>query len=249
MSTWIGEAVRTGILTSKYPDAPATADEVPETARPPVPSGGLGSFGGARPLCPTGAISDQELDRGKCIRCARCTLAGFEFRGEVESATRSRAGLAVGPTGSLGPTVQDASAPLVGFSRSVHVFMVDVGSCNACNLEVMALSNPFYDSNRLGIFFTNSPRHADVLVVVGVPTDEMVEPLRRAYDAMPEPKSVIAVGVCPISGGAFSDTPGLWSSLEEILPVDVFVPGCPPTPVNVLDGILRAVGRGRGRKA
>ncbi|HTP55673.1 MAG TPA: NADH-quinone oxidoreductase subunit NuoB [Thermoplasmata archaeon] len=125
------------------------------------------------------------------------------------------------------------------------MFLVDVGSCNACNLEVIALANPFYDSQRLGVFFTNSPRHADALLVVGVPTEPMVEPVRRAYEAMPGPKAVIAVGACPISGGAFRGNPGLRASIDELVPVDIYVPGCPPTPVQILDAILTLVGRGR----
>ncbi|HTS32628.1 MAG TPA: NADH-quinone oxidoreductase subunit NuoB [Thermoplasmata archaeon] len=198
--------------------------------------------------CPSGAISSQGVDQGRCIRCARCLPEGFAFRGPVESSTGSRSELAVGPPSATAGGVLDASPPLDGFARSLHVFLVDAGSCNSCNLEVLALSNPLYDSQRLGIFFTNSPRHADALVVVGVPTEEMVPSLQRAYEALPEPKLVVAVGACPISGGAFAGTPGLAASLDDVLPVDVYVPGCPPTPVQVLDGLLRAVGRARPRE-
>lgn len=193
--------------------------------------------------CPVGAISATGLDQGKCIRCARCLPNGFAFTGAVESSTRSRADLV---TGAKAPAPGTAALPpLRELGRSLHVFLIDVGSCNACNLEVLALANPFYDSQRLGIFFTNSPRHADVLLVVGVPTPEMVEPLRRAYDALPAPKAVVAIGACPISGGAFAGTPKLAATLGDLLPVDVFIPGCPPTPVNILDGLLTLTGRDR----
>ncbi|MHB1866154.1 MAG: NADH-quinone oxidoreductase subunit B family protein [Thermoplasmata archaeon] len=221
---------------------------MPPTGRPPALTTSDPPSAEAISSCPSGAIGSGGVDQGKCIRCARCLSAGFAFRGPVEAAVGSRTELAPGaPLSPVGRALH-APPPLRGFARSLHLFLVDAGSCNSCNLEVMALSNPLYDSQRLGIFFTNSPRHADALLVVGVPTDEMVPSLRRAYEALPAPKLVIAVGACPISGGAFAGTSGLAASLDELLPVDLYVPGCPPTPVQVLDGILRAVGRGRPRR-
>lgn len=248
MPTWIGQAARYGIVTSRYPAEAATPEEVPETGRAPVPVRGDAALREGVSLCPVGAITGEDLDRGKCIRCARCLPAGFEFLGPVESATATRTELQVGSAEPDGPGLIEAIPPLAGFPRSLHVFLVDAGSCNACNLEVLGLSNPLYDSQRLGIFFTSSPRHADVLLVVGVPTPEMAAAVRRAYDALPEPKAVVAVGVCPISGGVFGGTPGLHSSLDEIVPIDVYVPGCPPAPVAILDGILRVHGRARPAK-
>ncbi len=243
MPSWLGQAVRNGIVTTRYPDVPASESENPRTGRSPIPTRGPDSLRAGVPLCPVNAISEQGVDRGKCIRCARCLPVGFEFSGPVEAAVLTRS--ALGGEGASGAPSRPVS-PLAPLSRSLHVFLVDVGSCNACNLEVLALTNPLYDSQRLGIFFTNSPRHADVLLVVGVPTDEMLDPLRRAYDALPAPKAVVAVGVCAISGGAFAGTSGLHDALDHLVPVDVYVPGCPPAPVTVLDGLLRAVGRGRG---
>ena len=241
--SWIEQAVRRGILTSRYPHEAATEVEVPATGRPPRLPHGTVLSPAAIAACPVAALAETTVDQGRCIRCARCLPSGLEFNGPVESAALSRDALVAPSTPSSPPA--GVAAPLAALRRSIHVFMVDVGSCNACNLEVLALANPFYDSQRLGIFFTNSPRHADVLLVVGVPTKEMEEPLRRAYEALPSPKAVLAVGVCPISGGVFAGTPGLRSSLEEILPVDGFVPGCPPAPLNVLDGLLQLTGRGR----
>jgi Ni,Fe-hydrogenase III small subunit/ferredoxin len=240
MASWVGQSISRGILTTRYPREPASEDEVPSTGRPPVPVGGPGSLASAVRSCPVRAISETSIDQGTCIRCARCLPRGFEFAGSAESATRSRADLVV-PSAHR----EVADPPLADLKRSLHVFMIDVGSCNACNLEVLALSNPFYDSQRLGIFFTNSPRHADVLLVVGVPTEAMAEPLRRLYEALPAPKAVVAVGACPISGGVFAGTPGLRGPLEDLLPVDVFVPGCPPSPVSILDGLLQLTGRNR----
>lgn len=121
--------------------------------------------------------------------------------------------------------------------------MIDVGSCNACNLEVLNLSSPYYDLTRLGFSFTNSPKHADALVVVGTLNPAMVEVLRRTYESMPEPKLVISVGACAISGGAFRGAQGFASSVNEAIPVDVTVPGCPPSPIQILEGLLLAAGK------
>ncbi len=245
MASWIGQSVARGIVTSRYPKVPATEDEVPLTGRPPLPEPGAVAPSDPSTVCPVGAIAGGRVDQGLCVRCARCVGAGLRFSGPVEAATRSREALVTPSTEARAD--DGASPPLTGFGRSLHVFLVDVGSCNACNLEVLGLANPYYDLQRLGIFFTNSPRHADVLLVVGVPTRAMVVPLRRAYEALPEPKAVVAVGACPASGGVFAGTPGLLPGLAEIVPVDVFVPGCPPAPVAILDGLLRVTGRTRAR--
>jgi Ni,Fe-hydrogenase III small subunit len=129
------------------------------------------------------------------------------------------------------------------FKRSFHIMMIDVGSCNACNIEVLNLSNPYYDLTRLGIFFTNSPKHADALVVVGALNTAMVGVLKRTYESMPNPKVVISVGACAISGGIFHDTEGFVSPIQDIIPVDVTVPGCPPTPIQILEGLLLTIGK------
>ena len=248
MPSWIGRSFRVGIVTTRYPEKPADGAEVPETGRGPVATAPALPSPAAIANCPTAAISGEGVDQGKCIRCARCLAQGFAFRGAVEAATGARAALLQGGPAPPAAQVVDALPPLPRFGRSLHVFLVDAGSCNACNLEVFALANPFYDSQRLGIFFTNSPRHADVLLVVGVPTGPMVEPVRRAYGALPAPKVVVAVGACAISGGAFAGTAGLGPALDELVPVSLYVPGCPPTPVAILDALLRAVGRGRPRE-
>ncbi len=241
MPSWIERSWTRGILTTRYPRTPASEAETPATARAPVPPQGAPIPPSAVASCPVEAISPRGVDQGRCIRCARCLTQGLRLDGAAESAVSARSELLL-PAG--GGTTRP-TAPLASLGRSLHLFLVDVGSCNACNLEVVALANPFYDSQRLGLFFTNSPRHADVLLVVGVPTEPMVEPLRRAYEAMPGPKAVVAIGACPISGGAFRGNPGLRGSIDELLPVDVYVPGCPPTPIQILDAILRLRGAGR----
>src|SRR5579863_716992 len=129
------------------------------------------------------------------------------------------------------------------FHRSVHILVIDAGDCGACLNEVKQLNNPYYNMHRLGFFITPSPRHADVLLVVGPVTDHMRVALRKTYEAMPTPKRVIAVGACALSGGVFADSFVCARGAAEELPVDVAVPGNPPPPLAILHGLLVAVGR------
>ena len=127
------------------------------------------------------------------------------------------------------------------FARSLHIREVDAGSCNGCELEISALGNPYYDLERFGLHFVASPRHADCLLVTGPVTRNMVEPLRRTYDATPNPKIVIAIGDCAINCGVFKDSYAVVGSVDQVIPVNVFVPGCPPEPSDILRGILQAL--------
>jgi formate hydrogenlyase subunit 7 len=129
------------------------------------------------------------------------------------------------------------------FRGSFHLRHVDAGSCNGCESELKALSSPYYDLHRLGIFVAPSPRHADGLLVTGPVTLAMREPLIRTYEAMPDPRLVIAVGTCACSGGIFRDSPLVVGPLDRWLPVDVFIPGCPPSPLTLLHGLLLAMGK------
>ena len=131
------------------------------------------------------------------------------------------------------------------FRRSLHVRHVDAGSCNACESEIKLLTSPYYDMHRLGIFFTPSPRHADLLLVTGPVTRAMEAPLRRAYEAMPDPRLGVAVGACACDGGLFGPSAFTRGGLSRVLPVDVFIPGCPPSPLTLLHGLLLALGRAR----
>ncbi len=238
MAGWLCQAARRGIVTTRYPAQPPTIEEGPTTSHAPEarPEGGA-DLGRGKEVCPTGAIGPEGVRQGACIRCARCTAAKFELLGPVDLTSRSAKGL-LWPAGAP-PNDQTTEPPrLHGFPRSLHVFLVDVGSCNGCNLECSALSNPYYDSQRLGIFFTNSPRHADVLLVVGIPTEELIPALLRAHAAIPAPQAVVAAGACALEGGIFLGQPGTRGPLDALLPVDVYVPGCPPTPLAILRGIL-----------
>jgi Ni,Fe-hydrogenase III small subunit len=128
--------------------------------------------------------------------------------------------------------------------QALAIRHVDAGSCNGCELEIHALSNPYYNLEGLGIRFVASPRHADMLLVTGPVSRHMEVALRRTYDAVPEPKLVVAVGDCGCDGGIFGDTSyAVCGAVAQVLPVDVVVPGCPPTPIEILRGILSAVQR------
>jgi Ni,Fe-hydrogenase III small subunit/ferredoxin len=127
--------------------------------------------------------------------------------------------------------------------RSLHIREVDAGSCNGCEIEIVGLNSPVYDIERFGIHFVASPRHADMLLVTGPVTRNMELALRKTYDAMPAPRLVVAVGACGCSGGIFGRNYATCGGVDSILPVDVYIPGCPPNPHALLHGILLAIGR------
>jgi Ni,Fe-hydrogenase III small subunit len=147
-----------------------------------------------------------------------------------------------------GPSLADSATRLREriqgrLGRSLHVRQVDAGSCNGCELEIGATTNPVYDLERFGIHFVASPRHADVLLVTGPVTRNMEIALRRTYDATPEPRVVVAVGACGCSGGIFGEgTYAAIGGVDRVVPVDVYIPGCPPRPQAILNGLLVAMG-------
>jgi Ni,Fe-hydrogenase III small subunit len=127
------------------------------------------------------------------------------------------------------------------FGRSLHIREVDAGSCNGCELEIGSLNSPYYDLERFGLHFVASPRHADCLLVTGPVTRNMADPLKRTYDATPDPKIVIAIGDCAADCGIFAGGYGVVGPVSAIVPVDVVVRGCPPTPHMILAGLLAAM--------
>src|SRR5499433_3796067 len=127
--------------------------------------------------------------------------------------------------------------------RSLSIREVDAGSCNACELEIHALNNPFYDLERFGLKFVASPRHADVLMVTGPVTQNMREALERTYAATPDPKWVVAVGDCAVDGGLFAGSYAVAGGVEAVIPVDLHIKGCPPSPVQLLQGLLALLER------
>ena len=141
----------------------------------------------------------------------------------------------------LAASVERAARKQLG--RSLSIREVDAGSCNGCELEIHALNNAFYDLERFGLRFVASPRHADVLLVTGPVTRNMQEALRRTYDATPDPKWVVAVGDCAADGGIFAGSYALTGGVHEVVPVDLHIRGCPPSPVQLLKGLLALLER------
>ncbi len=157
----------------------------------------------------------------------------------------SDASLAVGSgpaTDDVGSVAERLGAARALFGRSLHIRTVDTGSCAVCESEIRLLLAPHYDLQRLGFFFTPSPRHADLLLVTGPAVRAMDVALAKTYTAMPQPKVVVAVGACPL-GGIYAEDEVVHGRLENVLPVDVSIPGCPPSPLALLQGLLVAVGR------
>jgi Ni,Fe-hydrogenase III small subunit/formate hydrogenlyase subunit 6/NADH:ubiquinone oxidoreductase subunit I len=141
----------------------------------------------------------------------------------------------------LGRQIQERASKM--FGRSLHIREVDAGSCNGCEIEIVNLNSPVYDIERFGIHFVASPRHADMLLVTGPVTRNMELALRKTYDAMPAPRLVVAVGACGCSGGIFGVNYATRGGVDSVIPVDIYIPGCPPNPHALLHGILLSMGR------
>ena len=235
MSQWVRRGIRTGIKTTRYPAQTETATGV----SPGLPMGGdypAEEIVSLVAACPTQALSRRDhqvvVDYRRCVHCYRCTRqvatplawqSGYEWAVAIDNDDPQR---------NFGNE----------FRRSISVLVVDAGDCGACLHEVKQLNNPYYNMHRLGFFLTPTPRHADVLLVVGPVTAHMRFALQKTYDAMPTPKRVVAVGACALSGGVFGPSFVAGSGVAQVLPVDVEVPGQPPPPLAILHGLLVAVG-------
>jgi Ni,Fe-hydrogenase III small subunit/ferredoxin len=205
-------------------------------------------------ICPTKAITMRassdaacrlDVDYGRCVVCQLCTEAcptgamttssdwafGVRARGDLIWKDNATDALATGG---------ESRRP---FRRSLHIRHVDAGSCNGCESELQALNNPFYNLHRLGIFFTASPRFADLLLVTGPVTNAMLGPLRATYQAMAEPRWVLAVGTCAVSGGIAEGGYASGHGLDGVIPVDVYLPGCPPNPAAIIEALLMFLDR------
>ncbi len=248
-------------LTQDYPKK--ALDTSLFVGRPEIDRDKCSGCGECVGRCPSGAIdygagSDKiTIGYDSCIFCALCEeicpMNAVRMTHDFELARKERKALK-----SAVVVVDDDSAAAIPqneletrlkkrigklFGRSLQIREVDAGSCNGCDYEINALNNPFNDIERLGIHFVASPRHADMLLVTGPVSRNMEEALIKTYNAAPDPKLVVATGACACSGGIFKDCYAAGSGLDSVVPVDVYIPGCPPRPQAILYGILKALDR------
>ena len=214
-----------------------------------------------------GTTRTLSLAYGQCISCRECLTAcpegavtaasSFDLVAYTREQLIHRASFDLDPSGRAtfrqeesvpGPSLAQSAEALAArirgrFGRSLHVRQVDAGSCNGCELEIAATTNPVFDLERFGIHFVASPRHADLLLVTGPVTRNMEIALRRTLEATPEPRVVVAVGACGCSGGIFGEgTYAALGGVDRVVPVDVYIPGCPPPPQAILAGLFVAMG-------
>ena len=200
--------------------------------------------------CPTGALTKDAdglaIDLGRCLFCGQCagdcSGGAIEFSRDYRLAARSRADLIVrGQEMKLAEALNEEIKSVLG--RSLKLRQVCAGGCNACEADMNVLGTVVYDLGRFGVQFVASPRHADGLLITGPVTRNMKLALEKTYDAVPNPKIVIAVGTCAISGGPYINLPDVHNGADAVVPVDLYVPGCPPHPLTILDGLLRLLGK------
>jgi len=240
MSNWIARGLRRGILTTRYPHA---ADAMPQRYRGSaeiIDGASSTSLTRGAETCLSHAIEADghgpQLLMSRCFQCGACARVApdaFALSPRFEVAVVD---------GHVADVRAELAARVRRLGRSIMIRHVDAGSDASCEQEIQALFNPFYDINRLGLFLTATPRHADVLLVSGVVTCAMAEPLRRAFQAMPDPRVIVAVGTAASSGSIFTG-PDIVGPVKRLVPVDVEIPGAPSSPLSIIHGLWVALGK------
>jgi Ni,Fe-hydrogenase III small subunit/formate hydrogenlyase subunit 6/NADH:ubiquinone oxidoreductase subunit I len=252
----IAARLRQGHRTMRFPAAPAPSLSDRFRGRPVFESAACPpDCRACAQACPTGALSFDapaaagrpRLDLAKCLFCTDCAAAcprgAIAYSGDYRLSARKLEDLAVDPAAAeplLAAALEKKLKRL--FGRSLKLRQVSAGGCNACEADVNVLTTIGWDLGRFGIQIVASPRHADGLLVTGPVTRNMELALRKTYDAVAAPKIVIAVGACALSGGPYAGSPETLGGVAPLLPVDLFIPGCPPHPLTILDGLLRLIG-------
>ena len=254
---WIFRGLRNGVVTTGWPKRPDAYFASWAGVATPLPGRVAPSeavAGAVCARCPTGAIHHAQrrlvVDQGSCIGCGLCVAAHPDLLSWQQGSGVARLARGALVVPEAGKTHEDLAAlreslaeRVRAFGRSVHIRHVDAGSDGSEEWEIAALLNPVYDIHRLGLFFTASPRHADVLLVTGIGATGMQAPLQRTLEAMPSPVVVVAVGSDACSGGLLSGSYASCGGVGGLVGVDVWVPGSPPSPFAILHGLLVALGR------
>ena len=253
--------IKYGRQSQDYPNKPVNTDSV--TGSPVVDLTRCTGCGICISRCPSRAMeldlknNTAAIRLDQCIFCSLCEEicpeGAAQMTHRIELAERERKALGTGTFIVEESVISNILAEELEkdlkteirrlFGRSLKIREVDSGSCNGCDCEINALNNPFNDIERLGISFVASPRHADMLLVTGTAVRNMQLALQKTYEATPDPKLVVAVGACACSGGIFRNSYATSNGIDSIVPVDVYIPGCPPRPQAIIYGILKALDR------
>lgn len=249
----IHERLRQGYRTGAFPQSePVLSDRfrgLPKLSPEKCADDKSGDCAGCAERCPFQAVESRQgrlsVDLGRCLFCADCPVcpqSAFEFSNDYRLATRHRNDL-VFSGGNIALAEQLTGEMHRFFGRSLKLRQVSAGGCNGCEADTNVLNTLVFDLGRFGIQFVASPRHADGILVTGPVSQNMRSALLATYEAVPSPKLVIAAGACAISGGPFIDGLEVCNGVDALLPVDLYIPGCPPHPYTTLDGLLRLLGK------